>query len=290
MKSLFVAIAHRIPNAGVKGNAKDEMTPSQPRETSSGNSTPNSTPGTLHKRKSSTISLTSLTGDSLVPTVHVTETWRGQESKEKKFSTDSSSSSKRGKGIIVSPPGASTTMGYAWAALANGVAAAIAHPFYVLSARMATNSDYSQCDKSDELLSQTSAVAITTYSVGSFVARLAKENWIRSYFNIVSREGVSSLYNGVRISFGAAMLYSAVPLSMTGLFGLYESVFLRRIISQAGCLSAGKSFSGDSFSLILRSMVSMEGYMSLFRYGVFCTLQILPGFVTFVCSRYAGIG
>jgi len=179
-----------------------------------------------------------------------------------------------------------------WAAIPKSIAAAIAHPFIVLSVRMATETDHSASSSSlsqgiNRLSSLGTKANIVLAAASKALVSFAGEAWLRSCITILSREGWCALYTGVRSRMFSAALYSAIPLSMMSLFGLYETVFYRSILSAEGCASLGKEFSGSSSLLVLRSIVNVEGYFSLIRYGMLSCLQIAPGFVSFVGSRWS---
>lgn len=178
----------------------------------------------------------------------------------------------------------------AWTAFPACAAAAIAHPLIVLSVRMATETDYSASSSSllsteNWLPSSESVLGSVVATATKFLVDIAGETLLRSCVMILAREGRWALYAGVRSKICSAALYCAIPLSMTSLFGLYETVFYRSALSFEGCASVAKEFSGDSLLQVLRSIVNREGYFNLFRYGLLSTLQIGPGFVSFVGTR-----
>jgi hypothetical protein len=169
-------------------------------------------------------------------------------------------------------------------------AAAIAHPLIVLSVRMATETDYSASSSSllpieNWLPSTGSMLGSFVRTATTFVVDIAGETSLRSFVTILAREGKWALYAGVRSKIVSTALYCAIPLSMTSLFGLYETVFYRSALSSEGCVSIGKEFCGNGLLQVLRSIVNREGYFNLVRYGLLSTLQIGPGFVSFVGMR-----
>lgn len=123
--------------------------------------------------------------------------------------------------------------------------AAMVHPLLLLSVRMVSTSD------------------------------LNGQNWVSAYFSLVTTQGISALYTGLRISGMLALL----PFSPWYTMGIPETVLFRRMSGQGKDDSLGGSFS------VIYDAVAGEGLLGLLSYGLLTFSQTLPGFATFAATR-----
>jgi hypothetical protein len=289
LKSLLMAIYHKLPKLPSRDMIKRSSSSNV--DTNSFNASRKKGEGMFKKFKESSLSLNTMYSRGLdsPPRFSNKISPSSNSSNFKKSSSKNkppSSSKMNSSSAHQQPPPAYDPM----VAFIHGAAAAIAHPFFVLSVRMASDTDYSDStiqygennqNNNNLFNSIIPSFKFSDLNLNSFIFT----SWIQSCLNIISKEGFKSLYVGVRSSVGAAVLYNTLPISMTSLFGVYETLIFRRVLSPLGCSFANKIFSGTSFSLILRSMISREGYSSLFRYGILSTIQIAPGFASVIISR-----
>ena len=294
LKSLFVAICHKLPKLPSRDMIKRSSSSNidtNSFESSSSSLLRKKGEGNFKKFRESSLSLNTMSsGIDSPPRFSNKISPSSNSSNFKKSSKNKSSSSSKTNSSSAQPHPTQPPAYDPMVAFIHGAAAAIAHPFFVLSVRMASDTDYSDStieyrennqNNNNLFNSIIPSFKFSDLNLNSFIFT----SWIQPCLNIISKEGFKSLYVGVRSSVSAAVLYNTLPISMTSLFGIYETLILRRVLSAPGCFFANKIYSGTSFSLILRSMLSREGYSSLFRYGIMSSIQIVPGFASFIISR-----
>lgn len=105
--------------------------------------------------------------------------------------------------------------------------------------------------------------------------QLAQQNWLSAYLSLITSDGISSLYTGLRIS----LLCALVPLAPWYTLGIPETVLYRRMSGQGKDDSLGGSIS------VLYNAVADEGSMGLLNFGLLTMFQMGAGFATFVATR-----
>eukprot|EP00602_Paraphysomonas_sp_CaronLab_P006342 CAMPEP_0185028280 /NCGR_PEP_ID=MMETSP1103-20130426/13938_1 /TAXON_ID=36769 /ORGANISM="Paraphysomonas bandaiensis, Strain Caron Lab Isolate" /LENGTH=349 /DNA_ID=CAMNT_0027562655 /DNA_START=46 /DNA_END=1092 /DNA_ORIENTATION=+ len=106
--------------------------------------------------------------------------------------------------------------------------------------------------------------------------QLRSQNWLSAYWSLVSTQGIPVLYTGLRISLSLALL----PLKPVYSLGVPECVLFRRMSGQGV-----EDRFGGSFSVIYSALVE-EGALGLVGYGILTAAQVIPGFLSFVASRW----
>jgi len=107
--------------------------------------------------------------------------------------------------------------------------------------------------------------------------KLRGQNWVFSSLSILSTAGIRGLYSGLRTSLG----FSLLPISSICLFGISETIIYRSMTW------VGRSQDDRSGGLlsVAQTIVKNDGITGLLQYGLLTTIQIAPGFVTFIATR-----
>lgn len=113
---------------------------------------------------------------------------------------------------------------------------------------------------------------------------LKGKNWFYSYVHIVRNRGFGGLYSGTR----AALGFAIVPMSLSFLFGVPETLIYRCMLDE-GIVSKGSPGIGVMSALttvvVAHKVLTQEGIGSMLRYGQLSCFQVIPGFCSFLCAR-----
>lgn len=113
---------------------------------------------------------------------------------------------------------------------------------------------------------------------------LKGKNWFYSYVHIVRNRGFGGLYSGIR----AALGFTIVPMSLSFLFGVPETLIYRCMLDE-GIVSKGSPSIGIMSALttvvVAHKVLAQEGIGSMLRYGQLSCFQVIPGFCSFLCAR-----
>jgi hypothetical protein len=163
--------------------------------------------------------------------------------------------------------------------------AALVHPLLTLSVRMLTDP----------------TLASQNWSPPSFLSLLLISLFpsfrLSAYWTLVTTQGIPVLYTGLKISF----FLGAIPLQKPMyLLGIPETVLFRRMSGEVSLSSPpvpplrsphpwsvqGTADSlGGSYSVLYSALVK-EGTLGLVGYGILSAAQVVPGFVSFIASKW----